>query len=250
MCDTSGDGNRMTLVQNTSLLPCHLQTSTVWPLSPRCILSDTCNNSVNRMKIELTLKTDFTPLEGWKLWMSPVASGSSESLFCSLRCVIREEVRHRLQSSISHWRKWYVHHCLCPTSSVLSASMHITCVKAARDKTRETESHHTAATQGGVFAHSSQIQPPWGLFSDLQDVVEAIYCIFSNPKSLFSYRLNNTKGQLLSPIDSIEHTQEVDATFDIEVFWGRKDRVITHSYKSTWLLWGMVKKKSSLVIFS
>lgn len=114
------------------------------------VLSDTCNNSVNRMKIELTLKADFTPLEGWKLWMSPVASGSSESLFCSLRRVIREEVRHRLQSSISHWRKWYVHHFLCPASSALSAGMHITCVKAARDMTRETESHHTAATQGGV----------------------------------------------------------------------------------------------------
>lgn len=31
----------------------------------------------------------------------------------------------------------------------LSACMHITCVKAARDMTRETESHHGAATQGG-----------------------------------------------------------------------------------------------------
>lgn len=31
----------------------------------------------------------------------------------------------------------------------LSACMHITCVKAARDMTRETESHHQAATQGG-----------------------------------------------------------------------------------------------------
>lgn len=31
----------------------------------------------------------------------------------------------------------------------LSACMHITCVKAARDMTRETESHHGAATQDG-----------------------------------------------------------------------------------------------------
>ena len=74
-------------VPDTSLFPCHPQTATVWPLSTRCIPSDTCNNSVNGTKIELTLKADFSPLEGWKPWMSPVPSGSSESLFCSLRRV-------------------------------------------------------------------------------------------------------------------------------------------------------------------
>lgn len=74
-------------VPDTSLFLSHPQTAAVWPLSTRCILSDTCNNSVNGTKIELTLKADFTPLEGWKPWMSPVPSGSSESLFCSLRHV-------------------------------------------------------------------------------------------------------------------------------------------------------------------
>lgn len=80
-------GKEWPWVPDTSMFLSHPQTAAVWPLSTRCILSDTCNNSVNGTKIELTLKADFTPLEGWKPWMSPVPSGSSESLFCSLRHV-------------------------------------------------------------------------------------------------------------------------------------------------------------------
>lgn len=66
----------------------------------------------------------------------------------------------------------------------LSACMHITCVKAARDMTRETESHHGAATQGdggggggggGVESASaaarSSLGGVSGLWADPRDVV-------------------------------------------------------------------------------
>lgn len=65
-------------------------------------------------------------------------------------CVIREKVQHKLRTSISQEGKLYVHHCCQCTSPALSDCMHITCVRAARDMTRDTESHHGSATQRGV----------------------------------------------------------------------------------------------------
>lgn len=47
----------------------------------------------------------------------------------------------------------------------LSACMHITCVKAARDMTRETESHHGAATQGGWRVEVGLVRGVWSLAS-------------------------------------------------------------------------------------
>lgn len=163
--------------RDTSPFLCHLQTATVWPLSRRCIPSDTCNNSVNGTKIELTLKADSSP--SWRLKALDEPGGQWQLGVLVLlpeMCVIRKKVRHRLQSSISQRGKWYVHHCLWRTSRALSACMHITCVKAARDMTRETESHHQAATQGvsSLPSAGSHIQSRWGLYSDLWDVVDTI----------------------------------------------------------------------------
>lgn len=53
----------------------------------------------------------------------------------------------------------------------LSACMHITCVKAARDMTRETESHHGAATQGASWVEVGLGRRKWSLRVRQPDLV-------------------------------------------------------------------------------
>lgn len=98
----------------------------VWPPSRRCVLSDTCNNSVNGRKIELTLKADSS--RSWELKALDESSGRWQLRVLVLlaeTCVIRGKVRRRLQSSITRVGEgeWYVHHCLCHTSRA-AVSLH------------------------------------------------------------------------------------------------------------------------------
>lgn len=137
----------------------------VWPPSRRCILSDTCNNSVNGRKIELTLKADSS--RSWELKVQwPVAAPSP----CFARrdvCNQREspaQITVFNQSGGGGWRGNDMYIIVSATHpGPLSACMHITCVKAARDMAKETESHHRAATQGVFWVEVGLRRGVWSL---------------------------------------------------------------------------------------